>query len=73
MKQISIKNIKFLYNNIPSRRKIKVTLTNNVIVYIVPCHESYEQYGGNSDELYITLPIAMKFNGWLHGKDLTNN
>jgi hypothetical protein len=67
MKDIEIKKVDFLYENQPSRRKIKVTLSNKTKVYIEPCHESWEQYGGVVDELRITMPVAKKYNKWLHG------
>lgn len=66
----SIKKIEFLYRNQVKRRKVKVTLGNGNIVYIEACYDSFEQYGGNNDELRATLPIAEKYNGWLHGKEL---
>lgn len=64
---LKIKKIDFLYTNQPSRRKIKVTLENNTKIYIESCHESYEQYGGITDELSLTVPVADKYNSWLHG------
>ena len=64
-----IKKIELLYQNVISRRQVKVTLTNGTIIRIDPCHESWEQYGGTTDELYLTVPIAEKYNNWLHGMD----
>ena len=65
-----VRKVEFLYANQPKRRKIKVLLTNNTRIYIESCYESWQQYGGNTDELYITMPIAEKFNKWLHGGNL---
>lgn len=63
----TIKKIVFLYQNQPARRKIKVILTSGNVVYIEKCYESWQQYGGTQDELWETMPIAKKYNGWLHG------
>lgn len=63
-----ISKVEFLYVNQPSRRKIKVTLNNKTRIYIESCYESWQQYGGTKDELYLTMPIAEKYNWWLHGK-----
>jgi len=62
-----IKKIEKLYENQPSRRKIKVTLTNGTRIYIEKCYESWEQYGGTAEELKLTVPVANKYNAWLHG------
>lgn len=67
--EIKIRRVEFLYVNQPSRRKIKVLLTNGARIYIEPCYESWEQYGGYKEELYITMPIAEKYNAWLHGEE----
>lgn len=69
MKEISIKKIELLYVNKPKKRKVKVTLSNNTKIYIERCYESWEQYGGTMNELFITQPIAEKYNVWLHGHD----
>lgn len=66
-KSVKISKVEFLYFNQPNRRKIKVRLTNGTIIYIESCYESYQQYGGTIDELKITVPIAEKYNNWLHG------
>lgn len=66
-KEIKVSKIELQYVNQPSRRRIKVHLSNGANIYIVPCYESFEQYGGTIEELRITLPIAYKYNAWLHG------
>ena len=68
MGDVKVSKVEFLYVNQPKRRKIKVTLTNKTKIYIESCHESFEQYGGTRDELYITVPIAERYNDWLHGE-----
>ena len=50
-------------------RKVLVTLTNGTQVTIEPCHESWQQYGGNAEELWKTVRIAEEYNAWLHGVD----
>ena len=66
MTNAKIRKVEFLYVNQPSRRKIKVTLTNSTKIYIESCYESYQQYGGTTDELWLTISIAEKYNDWLH-------
>lgn len=65
-----VRKIELLYVNQPNRRKVKVTLTNGTRIYIESCYESWQQYGGTTEELYLTMPIAEKYNGWLHGENL---
>ena len=64
--EIKVTKVEFLYVNQPSRRKIKVKLNTGSTIYIERCHESWEQYGGTTNELYITMPIAERYNDWLH-------
>lgn len=56
----------------PRNRKVKVTLSNKTKITIVACQESWEQFGGTRDELWLTVPIAEKYNAWLHGADLVS-
>lgn len=68
LKDVRIKKIQHLYKNILSRRQLKITLTNGTVIRATACHESWEQYGGNRDELSITQHIVEQNNAWLHGK-----
>lgn len=68
MADVKIKKVEFLFNNQPKRRKIKVTLTDGSRTYIESCYESWQQYGNTTNNLWITVPIADKYNDWLHGK-----
>jgi hypothetical protein len=67
MKDVKIKKIEFLYRNQPKRRKIKVTLTDGSRTYIESCHEAWQQYGNVTDNLWLTVGLADKYNDWLHG------
>ena len=67
MGNVAIKKIEKLFENQIKRRKVKVTLTNKTVIYIVSCYESWQQYGGTVEELKLTVPIAEKYNRWLHG------
>lgn len=67
-KETRIRKIELLFVNQPKRRKVKVTLSNNTRIYIESCYESWMQYGGTTSELFLTVPIAEKFNDWLHGE-----
>jgi hypothetical protein len=66
MKTLQIRKTELLQKS----RKIKVTLNNGTVVKIESCYESWQQYGGNREELFLTMPIAEKYNNWLHGGDL---
>lgn len=66
-KPMKIRRVDFLYANQVQRRKIKVTLTNGTRIYIESCYESWQQYGGTTEELCLTMPIAERNNEWLHG------
>ena len=66
MSDTKIKKIELLNVNRPKLRKVKVTLTNKTRIYIETCYESWQQYGGNPEELSLTVPIAEKYNVWLH-------
>ena len=67
--ETKIKCINFIGQNRKNKRKIKVKMTSGSTITIEPCHESWEQYGGTTEELYITVPIAEEYNNWLHGVD----
>ena len=62
-----IKKVEFQYQNQPSRRRIKVTLTNGTRIFIESCYEGWQQYGGTTEELSLTMHLAEKYNDWLHG------
>jgi len=66
---IRIRSIRFLGINRKSSRKIKVALSTGNTVTIEACCESWEQYGGTEQELWVTMPIAEKYVGWLHGDE----
>ncbi|MBO4544141.1 MAG: hypothetical protein J5725_13305 [Bacteroidales bacterium] len=64
---LKVKKVELQHKNCISRRRVKVTLNNGAIVYIESCYESWQQYGGTREELMLTMPIAERFNDWLHG------
>jgi hypothetical protein len=64
---MKVKKIEYLNGHQRSRRKLKITLDNGRIIYAESCHESWEQWGGTTEELYVTLPIVEAHNAWLHG------
>jgi hypothetical protein len=69
MSTLKIKKIELIGQNRPKNRKVKVTLTNGTKITIVPCCESWEQFGGTTEELRVTVPVADRYNAWLHGAD----
>lgn len=50
-------------------REVLVTLNNGTEIHIAACHESWEQWGGTTEELYTTVDVAELYNEWLHGGD----
>lgn len=69
MKKVHIKKIELQYVNQPNRRRVKVTLSNGDKVYIERCYEAWEQYGSTTENFFLTVPIAEKYNGWLHNEE----
>jgi len=53
-----IKKVEFLYQNQPSRRKIKVKMTSGNIIYIEPCNEAWQQYG---DDKMARIALATNY------------
>ena len=70
---MKIKSINFIGENRPKNRKIKIKLDTGSLIIIESCFESWQQYGGTNEELFFTMPIAEKFNNWLHGGDMNFN
>jgi len=62
-----IKTIAHLGQNTRTKRKLKITLTNGVKITAEACHESWEQWGGRDEDLFVTVPIVERHNDWLHG------
>lgn len=48
-------------------REVHVTMSNGELVKIGPCYESYEQYNSYRYIYAITVDVADRVNGWLHG------
>lgn len=69
MKDYKIINVEFHDNDNVENREVVVTLDNGTEVHIVRCYESWEQFGGTTDELYCTVDVADCVNDWLHGDD----
>lgn len=64
-----IKSITYLHENRKSARKLKIALSNGTIIYAESCYESWQQWGGTTSELQITMPVVENHNDWLHGGD----
>lgn len=67
--KIEIEKISLVHDFVNNEREIKVNLSTGSEVTIIPCHESYEQYGGTLAELQVTCLVAEQYNAWLHGDD----
>jgi len=64
---MKIKSISYLNENRPSKRQLKIKLTNGTTIRAESCHESWQQWGGTTEELYVTMPVVESHNKWLHG------
>lgn len=51
-----------------SERKVIAILENGTDITIESCYESWQQYGGTTDELWATYELAELCNGWLHNE-----
>lgn len=69
---VSVKRIELLNVDKVEDGKVKVTLSNGTEVHIVACYESWQQYGGTTEELGLTVDIAERYNTWLHGEEEYN-
>jgi len=70
MNELKIKDVQFIDQK--KGRKIIVRIKEGNIVHkvtIEPCYESWQQYGAPQEVLKRTVPIAEKYNDWLHGID----
>ncbi|MBT9176518.1 MAG: hypothetical protein DDT20_00837 [Firmicutes bacterium] len=63
----TIRSITYLYECVPSRRALKFRLSNGTTIRAEACHESWQQWGGAVEELYVTMPTVEAHNDWLHG------
>lgn len=69
MIEIGIEKVELLNENDIENREVKVTMKSGSEIHIIACHNSWEQYGGLLEEEQATVPIAEKYNDWLHGID----
>ena len=69
---VSVNKIELLNVDKVEDREVKVTLSNGTEIHIVPCYESWQQYGGTTEELGLTVDIAGRYNAWLHGEEEYN-
>lgn len=58
------------YKAVMDGRQLEMTLDNGTVITAEACHESWEQWGGTVEELYVTQPIVEYHNDWLHGGEL---
>ena len=70
MTNIKIRRVEFLNYSRKSKRMIKVTFTDGEVAYISPCCEGWETWHCDFYHKQMAMPIAQKFNGYLHGRSL---
>ncbi len=66
---VFIRSVEYLHESKPSKRQLKITLSNGTVVRAEACYESWQQWDGTESELRITMPIVEDHNDWLHGGD----
>ena len=66
---VYIESIGFFENEGAKNRKLVMVLSNGTTVRACVCQESWEQWGGTTDDLFVTLRTVEKYNDWLHGGD----
>lgn len=67
MDDLQVIKVEFVNTDSIKDRECNCTLNNGTKVHISSCYESWEQWGGTRNELYVTMPIAERINDWLHG------
>jgi hypothetical protein len=67
MDDLQVIKVVFVNTDSIDDRECICTLNNGTEVHISSCYESWEQWGGTRNELYVTMPIAERINDWLHG------
>lgn len=69
MIEIGIVKVEKVNENDKANRELKITMKSGSEIRVVPCHNSWEQYGGLLDEQWATVDVCNKYNDWLHGID----
>jgi len=67
MGKYKIEKIELLNENDIENREVLVTLDNGTEIHICACYESWQQWGGTTDELGTSVWVADEANDWLHG------
>lgn len=66
--KIKVKAINFTHDE-DGDREVHVEMSNGELVKITSCYESWEQYNSYRDILSLTVDVAERVNGWLHGEE----
>ena len=70
MAKFRIRRVEFKRYSQLNDRRIMVAFSDGQVAYIVPCSESWEIYNCDLEHKQMAMPIAEKFNYYLHGEDL---
>jgi hypothetical protein len=65
--KLYIRYLRFIGQTRRSDRLVQVGLSNGAVVKIVSCYEGWQQYNATVEEKKVAMPIAERFNDWLHG------
>lgn len=63
---VKIESIDFTRDE-DGKREVHVDMSNGEVVKISRCYESWEQYNATVPTLRLTVDVADRVNGWLHG------
>ena len=65
--KLQVISVEYLNEGDVDARELLITLSNGTEIHACACYESWEQWGGTQDELYVSMPIVEQNNAWLHG------
>ena len=54
---------------IPERR-VETTLSDGTVITAEALGEGFQQYGGTTMQMWLTLPVVRHYLSWLHGAKL---
>ena len=69
MARYKVVDVQYVNEDDVDSRELRITLENGTEITAVACCESFEQWGGNSDEQWSALPTIEDNLDWLQGKE----
>lgn len=62
-RNLYVRSITYYGENRKDRRKLKIKLNTGRVITAVACEESWQQWGGDKDELYASMDTVEAHNG----------